>query len=81
MAKQRLKHLGSLHFRREKGLELEQALFTADGKLTLYGFNRMFAAITQLLSTAKDFNTDLSQSCFYYSAIGAELINLSLIHI
>ena len=72
MAKRRLKHLESLRFRRERGPELP--LFT-DGRLNLYGFNRIFSAITQLLSTAKDFSLDLSQSCFYYSAIGAKLIN------
>ena len=73
MAKQRLKHLESLRFRRERGPELP--LFTQDDRLTLYGFNRMYSAITQLLSTADDFSLDLSQSCFYYSAIGAGLIN------
>ena len=72
MTRQRLKHLKSLHFRRERGEELP--LFTADGRLTLYGFNRIFSSITQFITT-REFGLDPSQSCYYYSEWGAALIN------
>ena len=72
MAKRRLKHLESLRFRRERGSELP--LFTQDDRLTLYGFNRMYSAITQFI-TSREFSLQPSESCFYYSAWGAELIN------
>ena len=73
MAKQRLRHLKNLRFRRERGSESEQPLFT-NGRLNLYGFNRIFSAITQFVAT-REFNLLPSQSCFYYSEWGEELIN------
>ena len=74
MAKQRLRHLENLRFRRERGSEPEQSLFTQDGRLNLYGFNRIFSSITQLVAS-REFGLFPSQACFYYSAFGAELIN------
>lgn len=67
-----IKNLNHLHFERETGQEAP--LFT-DGKLNLYGYNRITSAITQLIANCKSFDVELYQTGFYYSAFGAELIN------
>ena len=65
--------------KRLKGLTFERRPIDdqpiIDHMLTAHGYSRLFSTITHAMAWHPGFQNPLEQSCYYYAALGAHLIN------
>ena len=74
MAKRRLlKRLKGLTFERRP--DKDKPIIDQFGRLNPHGYNRVFSTVAHTLAWCEGFGIPLHESCYYFSSLGAHLIN------